>query len=111
MSGLQHASQIRWTKRDEVGSTEIWRYRPGQSHEGKGGFVGQLKPSQRLALESLARAGATDLTRARYEEFSGASRSQAAYDLAELVEAGLLVKVGAGRATRFLESLLDVLTY
>jgi hypothetical protein len=63
--------------------------------------VGQLKPSQRLALESLARADASDLTRARYQELTGVSRSQAAYDLAELVEDGLLVKVGAGRATRY----------
>jgi hypothetical protein len=63
--------------------------------------VAQLKPSQRLALDALARADATDLTRARYEELTGVSRSQAAYDLAELVEAGLLVKVGAGRATRY----------
>jgi hypothetical protein len=63
--------------------------------------VAQLKTSQRLALDTLARADATDLTRARYEELTGVSRSQAAYDLAELVEAGLLVKVGAGRATRY----------
>ena len=61
----------------------------------------QLKPSQRLALERLARADASDLTRARYEELTGVSRSQAAYDLAELVEAGLLVRVGGGRATRY----------
>jgi hypothetical protein len=63
--------------------------------------VAQLKPSQRLALDSLARADAPDLTRARYEELTGVSRSQAAYDLAELVEAGLLVRVGGGRATRY----------
>lgn len=63
--------------------------------------MAQLKTSQRLALDALARADATDLTRARYEELTGVSRSQAAYDLAELVEAGLLVKVGAGRATRY----------
>jgi hypothetical protein len=63
--------------------------------------VAQLKPSQRLALDTLARADAPDLTRARYEELTGVSRSQAAYDLAELVETGLLVKVGAGRATRY----------
>jgi Domain of unknown function (DUF4115) len=63
--------------------------------------LAQLKPSQQLALDTLARAGASDLTRARYEELTGVSRSQAAYDLAELVEAGLLVKVGAGRATRY----------
>jgi Domain of unknown function (DUF4115) len=63
--------------------------------------VAQLKPSQRLALESLARANAADLTRARYEELTGVSRSQAACDLTELVEAGLLVRVGGGRATRY----------
>ena len=63
--------------------------------------MAQLKPSQRLALESLARADAADLTRARYEELTGVSRSQAAYDLTELVEAGLLVRVGGGRATRY----------
>lgn len=63
--------------------------------------MGQLKTSQRLALDSLARADAPDLTRAGYEELTGVSRSQAAYDLAELVEAGLLVRVGGGRATRY----------
>jgi hypothetical protein len=63
--------------------------------------VAQLKPSQRLAVDSLARADTPDLTRARYEELTGVSRSQAAYDLAELVEAGLLVRVGGGRATRY----------
>jgi Domain of unknown function (DUF4115) len=63
--------------------------------------VAQLKTSQRLALDSLARADAADLTRARYQELTGVSRSQAAYDLAELVEAGLLVRVGGGRATRY----------
>jgi hypothetical protein len=98
---LQDASQIRWTKRGEVGSTEIRRYRPEQSREGKGGFVAQVKPSQRQALDSLARADAPDLTRARYQELTGVSRSQAAYDLAELVEAGLLVRIGGGRATRY----------
>src|SRR5919109_5659625 len=73
----------------------------------KGGFVAkvvetaQLKPAQRVALDALARAEATDLTRAHYEELTGVSRSQAAYDLAELVEAGLLVRIGAGRATRY----------
>jgi hypothetical protein len=41
------------------------------------------------------------LTRARYEELSGVSRSQAAYDLAELVEHGILERVGSGRATRY----------
>src|SRR5437868_1024460 len=83
-----------WQRRDPAVSSRGPR-------EGKGGFVAQLKPSQRLALDSLARADAPDLTRARYEDLTGVSRSQAAYDLAELVEAGLLVRVGGGRATRY----------
>jgi DNA-binding transcriptional ArsR family regulator len=61
----------------------------------------QLKPAQQAALGALASGDATDLTRARYEELTGVSRSQAAYDLAELVEAGLLVRIGAGRSTRY----------
>ena len=61
----------------------------------------QLKPAQQVALGALASGDAPDLTRARYEELTGVSRSQAAYDLAELVEAGLLVRVGAGRSTRY----------
>jgi hypothetical protein len=61
----------------------------------------QLKPAQQVALGALASGDAPDLTRARYEELTGVSRSQAAYDLAELVEAGHLVRVGAGRATRY----------
>jgi hypothetical protein len=61
----------------------------------------QLKPAQQRALDALGSADARDLTRARYQELTGVSRSQAAYDLAELVEAGLLVRIGAGRATRY----------
>ena len=61
----------------------------------------QLKPAQQVALGALASGDAPDLTRARYEELTGVSRSQAAYDLAELVEAGLLVRIGAGRSTRY----------
>jgi hypothetical protein len=61
----------------------------------------QLKAAQQLALGALANGDAVDLTRARYQELTGVSRSQAAYDLAELVEAGLLVRVGAGRSTRY----------
>jgi Domain of unknown function (DUF4115) len=61
----------------------------------------QLKPAQQSALGALANGDAADLTRARYQELTGVSRSQAAYDLAELVEAGLLVRVGAGRSTRY----------
>src|ERR687885_2451004 len=65
------------------------------------GEGGRLKPAQRTALAALANGDAAELTRARYEELTGVSRSQAAYDLAELVEAGLLVRVGGGRATRY----------
>lgn len=83
-----------WHRRDPAVSSRA-------SREGKGGFVGQLKTSQRLALDNLARADTADLTRARYQELTGVSRSQAAYDLGELVEAGLLVRVGGGRATRY----------
>jgi uncharacterized protein DUF4115/putative transcriptional regulator len=61
----------------------------------------QLKPAQQLALGALAAVDASDLTRARYQELTGVSRSQAAYDLAELVEGGLLVRIGAGRSTRY----------
>ena len=61
----------------------------------------QLKPAQQLVLDALERDDATQLTRSRYQELTGVSRSQAAYDLAELVEAGLLVRIGAGRATRY----------
>jgi Domain of unknown function (DUF4115) len=108
-SAVQDASQVGWTKRGAVGSGEIRRYRPRTAQGGKGGFVAkvvgvdvaQLKPAQRLAVDALARGDAADLTRARYQELTGVSRSQAAYDLAELVEARLLVRVGAGRATRY----------
>jgi hypothetical protein len=60
-----------------------------------------LKRTQELVLDALRADTATPLTRARYQEIAGVSRSQAAYDLAELVEAGLLERVGAGPATRY----------
>jgi hypothetical protein len=56
---------------------------------------------QDRALNVLRTDGAKHLTRARYEEITGVSRSQAAYDLAELVEAGILTRLGGGRATRY----------
>lgn len=59
-----------------------------------------LKPAQQQALAVLAENG-SDFTRARYEEITGVSRSQAAYDLAELVAAGIVQRVGSGRATRY----------
>jgi hypothetical protein len=61
----------------------------------------QVKPAQRRALDALKDGEAVDLTRARYEQLNGVSRSQAAYDLAELVDAGILVRLGAGRSTRY----------
>lgn len=60
-----------------------------------------LKPAQQRVLEVLASRGSAELTRGEYQEISGVSRSQAAYDLAELVEAGVLERLGGGRATRY----------
>jgi hypothetical protein len=61
----------------------------------------ELKPAQQRVLGVLKSEGTSRLTRARYEQLSGVSRSQAAYDLAELVEHGILERVGEGRATRY----------
>jgi DNA-binding transcriptional ArsR family regulator len=60
-----------------------------------------LKPAQYAALTALDDGSAEQLTRGQYEQLTGVSRSQAAYDLAELVEAGLVERVGSGRATRY----------
>jgi hypothetical protein len=61
----------------------------------------ELKPAQQRVLGVLKAEGASRFTRARYEAVSGVSRSQAAYDLAELVEHGILERLGSGRATRY----------
>ena len=61
----------------------------------------ELKPAQQRVLGVLKSEGTSRLTRARYEELSGVGRSQAAYDLAELVEKGILERLGRGRATRY----------
>jgi DNA-binding transcriptional ArsR family regulator len=61
----------------------------------------QLKPTQERALAAINEEGSAQLTRGRYEELAGVSRSQAAYDLAELVEAGILERIGGGRSTRY----------
>jgi DNA-binding transcriptional ArsR family regulator len=61
----------------------------------------ELKPAQRKALAALSENGATELTRGAYQELTGMSRSQAAYDLADLVEAGILERVGGGRSTHY----------
>jgi hypothetical protein len=60
-----------------------------------------LKPAQQRVLEALASRDSAELTRGQYQEIAGVSRSQAAYDLAELVEAGVLDRLGGGRATRY----------
>ena len=61
----------------------------------------QLKPAQQRALLALESEPGASLTRSKYERLTGAGRSQAAYDLSELVSAGLLVRVGGGRSTRY----------
>jgi hypothetical protein len=60
-----------------------------------------LKPAQQLVLAALSREEADELTRGRYEQLAGVSRSQAAYDLAELVERGIFERIGGGRSTRY----------
>jgi DNA-binding transcriptional ArsR family regulator len=60
-----------------------------------------LKPAQHAALAALDDGSAEQLTRGQYEQLTGVSRSQAAYDLAELVEAGLVERLGSGRSTRY----------
>jgi DNA-binding transcriptional ArsR family regulator len=61
----------------------------------------ELKPAQRAALAALDEGSAEELTRGGYQQLTGVSRSQAAYDLAELVEAGLVERLGGGRSTRY----------
>jgi Tfp pilus assembly protein FimV len=60
-----------------------------------------FKPAQQRALALLRDGQESELTRVAYQALCGVSRSQAAYDLAELVEAGVLDRVGGGRSTRY----------
>jgi Transcriptional regulator DIP2311-like, C-terminal domain len=60
----------------------------------------EFKPAQQRAVAVL-KDGHEELTRGAYQEICGVSRSQAAYDLAELVEAGVLERIGGGRSTRY----------
>jgi hypothetical protein len=60
-----------------------------------------LKPAQEQVIAAVADSGAEDFTRSTYEEIAHVSRSQAAYDLADLVKLGLVDRLGAGRATRY----------
>jgi hypothetical protein len=61
----------------------------------------ELKSAQRQALRALESEPGTFLTRSEYERLTGVGRSQAAYDLSELVSAGRLIRVGGGRSTRY----------
>jgi hypothetical protein len=61
----------------------------------------ELKPTQERVLAALGEDGSSRLTRGQYENIAGVSRSQAAYDLAELVDARILERVGGGRATTY----------
>ena len=81
---------------------ELELRRPGESrvpHAAIGSS--QMKPTQQRAVAALTADPASQLTRGQYEELARVSRSQAAYDLAELVEAGILERVGKGRATHY----------
>jgi len=60
-----------------------------------------LKPAQEHVLAALAESDAEEFIRSTYEELAHVSRSQAAYDLADLVKLGLVDRLGAGRATRY----------
>ena len=62
----------------------------------------QLKQAQRRALQALESEPGASLTRSDYERLTGAGRSQAAYDLSDLVSTGLFVRVGGGRSTRYM---------
>jgi hypothetical protein len=61
----------------------------------------ELKPAQKRVLDALCSGHPAELTRGAYQELTCMSRSQAAYDLADLVEARILERVGSGRATRY----------
>jgi hypothetical protein len=61
----------------------------------------EFKPAQQRALTVLKDGHDAELTRGAYQQLCGVSRSQAAYDLAELVEAGALERIGGGRSTRY----------
>jgi hypothetical protein len=61
----------------------------------------EFKPAQQRAVAVLKDGHESELTRGAYEQICGVSRSQAAYDLAELVEAGVLERIGGGRSTRY----------
>lgn len=61
----------------------------------------ELTAAQRRALLVLASERGASLTRTEYARLTGVARSQASCDLSELVSAGLVVRVGRGRSTRY----------
>ena len=60
-----------------------------------------LKPAQEHVLATLAGRDEVLFARLDYEEIAHVSRSQAAYDLADLVKLGLVERLGSGRSTRY----------
>jgi hypothetical protein len=65
------------------------------------GFTRVLKPAQERVLAEVGARPDEQFTRADYETLAHVSRSQAAYDLAELVKLGIVERLGSGRATRY----------
>ena len=61
----------------------------------------ELTAAQRRALLVLASECGASLTRTEYARLTRVARSQASCDLSELVSAGLVVRVGRGRSTRY----------
>jgi hypothetical protein len=72
-----------------------------ESAEELDGFRHVLKPAQERVLAQMSARADEPFTRADYETVAHVSRSQAAYDLAELVKLGLVERLGSGRATRY----------
>lgn len=60
-----------------------------------------LKPAQEHVLTTLAARDEPFFARVDYEAIAHVSRSQAAYDLADLVKLGLVERIGSGRGTRY----------
>jgi hypothetical protein len=60
-----------------------------------------LKPAQEHVLATISGGEDEYFGRADYEAIAHVSRSQAAYDLADLVKLGLVERVGSGRGTRY----------
>ena len=58
-----------------------------------------LNERQKAAIDHVKQHGS--ITNRRYRELTGISQKQGARDLGELVERGIFIKVGQGRATRY----------